>query len=192
MRSAARTLSITARRYIVSSIIQKMLTYSATVIRMTRKQSDRIDAQVFAATFGKLLAPKIAAFALVLKGHLLHYPFAATCASHSDERYFVKCGTSCVREFFAGGSKLRGVGPVALFLEDIQFLGWYLDVPSACVFDTHGKCVWRLGHQPLKPFQQVIRMAYRHVLMQKLAVSSSVWKDCEHIHVETTVARISS
>ena len=44
MRSAARTLSITARRYIVSSIIQKKLTYSATVIRMTRKQSDRIDA----------------------------------------------------------------------------------------------------------------------------------------------------
>ena len=184
LAAAKAVVSMQARRYVVAVIVQKKLTYSASVIRLTAKQNKRLDSKVYEVVFHKALGVHSAAFALVLKGHQLQYAFAAIYCSLSDwERYFALQGTACITEYFSNGSKLSGIGPVALLFQDLQTLGWHLDFPSLCIFNTQGQRVWSLGSQPIRKLQHNIREAYRAASLSELSRTSSSWTGAEAISI---------
>ena len=87
--------TLSSRRYVPASIIQKKLTYSSTIYRLTEKHYLALRSRVFAATFDKALASYIAAIALVVPGHLLDYKCAAIYTSLcSWEGFFASGGLS--------------------------------------------------------------------------------------------------
>ena len=81
-----------SRQYVVSSIIQKKLTYSSTVIRCTEKQYFALRSKIFQLVFDKALAAYDAAIALVLPCHLLDYKHAAIYTSLCSWERFFKSG----------------------------------------------------------------------------------------------------
>ena len=188
LAAAKAVVSLQARRYVVAAVVQKKLTYSASVIRLTAKQSKRLDSKVYEVVFHKALGVHSAAFALVLKGHQLQYAFAATYCSLCDwERYFALQGTECIAEYFSNGSKLSGIGPVAIFFQDLQLLDWYLDFPSLCIFNTQGQRVWNLGSQPIRRLQHNIREAYRAASLAELSRTSSSWAGADGVNFDASL-----
>ena len=188
LAAAKAVVSMQARRYVVAAIVQKKLTYSASVIRLTAKQSKRLNTKVYEVVFHKALGVHSAAFALVLKGHQLQYAFAAIYCSLSDwERYFALQGTACIAEFFLNGSKLSGIGPVSLFFQDLQSLHWHLDFPSLCIYNTQGERVWSLGSQPIRKLQHNIREAYRVASLAELSRASATWAGVEGVNLDISL-----
>ena len=188
LAAAKAVVSMQARRYVVAAIVQKKLTYSASVIRLTAKQSKRLNTKIYEVVFRKALGVHSAAFALVLKGHQLQYAFAAIYCSLSDwERYFALQGTACIAEFFLNGSKLSGIGPVSLFFQDLQSLHWHLDFPSLGIYNTQGDRVWSLGSQPIRKLQHNIREAYRVASLAELSRASATWAGAEGVNLNISL-----
>ena len=166
-----------SRQYVVSSIIQKKLTYSSTVMRCSENQYLALRSKIFQLVFDKALAAYDAAIALVLPGHLLDYKHAAIYTSLcSWERFFKSGGLPDFLRYWPPPCTLKGIGPLSLFAADINYLGWTFHSDVGVITDAAGLFTWKLGRIPKAELQHAIRHASRLALIRKLASHSSVWQ----------------
>ena len=151
--SSQHCTTLAARRYAVSGIIQKKLTYASSVYRLTNKQYLSLRGKIFNLVYNKPLASYDAAVALVLQGHILDYKFAARYSSICAwERFFAAGGLSDFTRYWPPPSSPKGVGPLSLLQTDLQYLGWSLDADKAHATDGNGSVCWTLGSAPKSRF----------------------------------------